>query len=155
MKIFITYISVILACLIIETSYAADQSGIGAGIIVGEPTGLSLKYNKFAGGIAWSIDDYLHIHFDYWFYNADLVKRLNWFIGGGLKFKIFDDHDNGRDHDNDSDDNSTGVGLRIPVGIQYFIIPEFEVFAEIVPGIYLVPDTDFDMDAGIGARYYF
>jgi len=153
MKRFTVLLFVISVILSGMQASAAEHSGFGAGIIIGDPTGISLKYDKFAAGIAWSLDDYFHIHCDYWFYQADLVKQLNWFVGGGVKFKAFDDHDNSRNHD--SDDHSFGVGVRVPVGLQYFIVPRVEVFGEIVPGIYLFPDTDFDLDGGIGARYYF
>jgi hypothetical protein len=30
-----------------------------------------------------------------------------------------------------------------------------EIFLEIVPGLDLIPGTDFDLDGAIGARYYF
>lgn len=153
MKHLVVFLFVIFISLArIEVS-AAEQSGFGAGIIIGEPTGISLKYNNFAAGIAWSIDDYFHVHCDYWFHQAGLVKQLDWFIGGGVKIKAFDDHDEGRNHDDDH--HSTAIGVRVPVGLQYFVVPKVEIFGEIVPGIYLFPDTDFDMDGGIGARYYF
>lgn len=152
MKQFIAFLSVVFICFTGINASAAEQSGLGAGIIIGEPTGISLKYNNFAAGIAWSVDDYFHIHCDYWFYQAGLVRQLDWYIGGGVKFRALDDHDEGGNHDDDR--HSQAAGVRIPLGLRYFVVPKVELFGEIVPGIYLFPDTDFDMDGGIGVRYY-
>jgi hypothetical protein len=49
-----------------------------------------------------------------------------------------------------------GLGIRIPVGLAYlFESAPFDIFVEIVPGLDLLPGTDFGIDGAIGARYYF
>lgn len=58
-------------------------------------------------------------------------------------------------HRGKNDDSRVGIGIRVPFGLQYFINNNIEVFGEVVPGISLIPSTEFDVDAGIGARYYF
>ncbi len=47
-------------------------------------------------------------------------------------------------------------GVRIPVGLKYYLAKQsIDLFVEIVPVLDIVPDTDFDVDAAIGARFYF
>jgi len=54
-------------------------------------------------------------------------------------------------------DNADDVlGVRIPVGLAYeFANHPFDIFVEIVPILDITPDTDFDFEGAIGARYYF
>ena len=48
------------------------------------------------------------------------------------------------------------LGVRFPVGIAYlFDGAPVDVFLEVVPTLNLIPDTDVDLDAAIGARYWF
>lgn len=143
---------------------AAPRDGMGLGVIVGEPTGLSLK--KWIGdsraldaGIAWSFseNDSLHLHADYFFHRFDLISdpevrgQLPLYIGIGVRVKLKEEN-NGRGR-NDSDDL---VGVRIPLGVSHlFANAPFDLFAEIVPAMDVVPDTDLDLNAAIGARFYF
>jgi len=138
----------------ITSIQAQGKTDFGLGVILGEPTGISLKYKNFpVVGIAWSVNNHFHLHCDYWIYNATLAQPVNWFIGAGLKLRIMDEHS--RDDNNHHDDTTAGFGIRIPVGLQFFVIPRVELFAELAPGISLYPATEFDIDGGIGARYYF
>ncbi len=129
------------------------NAATGLGIILGEPTGISFRYNNFPIiGIGWSFSGSgsFHLHCDYWIKNPPLKHSFSWYIGVGGKLffgKYKDDKDN--------NDNKTGLTLRVPVGLQYFIDEQFELFGEIVPGMKIVPATDFDLDAGIGIRFYF
>lgn len=132
---------------------AQQPEGPGFGIIVGEPTGISIKYKNFPVlGFAWSIDNHFHMHCDYWAHLAPIDKSLSWYAGAGGKFRVFnnDSRDRGK-----KDNSRVGIGIRVPFGLQYLINSNIELFAEVVPGISLIPSTDFDLDAGIGARYYF
>jgi hypothetical protein len=144
-------------------AYAQNREGTGLGIMVGEPTGVSFKTwidqdRAIDAGIAWSFsgDDSLHLHADYLlhhfgvFKNHKLPGQLPLYYGLGGRIKLEDD-DNGR-----GDDEDTLVGLRLPVGIAYlFAEAPFDLFAEIVPVLDLVPDTDLDLNAAVGVRYYF
>lgn len=140
----------IIFLLSLQNSVQAKQK-FGAGIIIGEPTGISLKYLDFATGIAWSVQNHFHIHLDYWIYNGNLKKPVNWYIGAGVKFRYMTKESK----DRGEKDDAFGLGFRVPVGLQWFVIPKVELFAELAPGISLLPGTDFDIDGGIGARYYF
>ncbi|MBN1897938.1 MAG: DUF3996 domain-containing protein [Spirochaetes bacterium] len=127
------------------TTAQASNSGTGIGIIIGEPTGLSLKFGNFPVlGIAWSFDEYIHLHCDYWLKNAYLGGPFDWFIGVGGKLLIYES----------GKDDNIGLGLRIPIGLQLFVVDNLEIFGEVAPGILLIPNTDFDIDAGIGLRFY-
>ena len=124
----------------------------GLGIILGEPTGLSLKawqsdYIAYDAAFAWSFGDNgnVHIHVDYLLHNYHIIRTANAYtpiyygIGGRIQTK-----------------NETALGVRIPLGINFRSrrIP-IDIFVEIVPALNIIPKTEFDLEGGIGVRYYF
>ena len=133
---------------------SAETSAFGIGIIVGEPTGVGIKThlnsgNALAFGLAWSLDEdnELHVHGDYLYHRYDLIEvdegEMPLYFGIGGRIKINDP----------GDDN---VGVRFPVGLAYiFEDAPFDIFLEIVPILDLAPDTDFDLNGAIGARFWF
>ncbi len=143
---------------------ARGENGLGVGVIVGEPTGVSIK--KWIGetraidaAAAWSFSENgsFQFHADYLFHNFSLLRqnefsgRLPVYYGIGGRIKIRDANDG-----NDRNDNDALVGIRIPVGISYlFAEAPVDLFVEIVPIFDVVPDTDLDINAAIGVRYYF
>ncbi len=140
---------------ITKISFASNnsKSGIAIGIIVGEPTGITFKYNNFPIlGIAWSFENHFQINCDYWLKEFQFLGPFNWFIGIGGKFLVFSETSDKKEKQNSKD---YSLGFRIPIGLQHFIFGNLELFAEIVPGMLLIPSTDFDIDLGIGARYHF
>lgn len=130
----------------------AQSKGFGAGIIVGEPTGISLKYfmgqsNAIDAGVAWSFnkDGALHIHADYLYHDYNFFNvrtgKLPVYIGIGGRAKLA---------------SKARIGVRIPVGMAYeFQNAPFDVFLEVVPLLDLAPDTEFGFNGAIGFRYYF
>jgi hypothetical protein len=156
----------LLMCTIATLSsvYAQPAKSFGIGIIVGEPTGLSLKKwlnndRAVDAGIAWSFseNDSLHLHADYLWHRFDLISspeapgRLPVYYGLGARIKLREDN-RGRGRN----DNDALVGIRIPIGISYiFAEAPFDLFAEIVPVLDVAPRSDFDLNAAIGMRYYF
>jgi hypothetical protein len=63
------------------------------------------------------------------------------YYGGGAKFVFSDDF---------------MFGVRLPVGVLHdFKKPACDVFFEVVPVVLLTPDIKVDLDAAIGARFYF
>lgn len=139
----------------------AQDRGMGLGVILGEPTGVSLKgwitkTQAVDVGLAWSFGrhDALHVHWDYLFhaYNTFQVKegKLPIYFGIGGRFK-FDD-----DYDLNNCDNDNRVGIRIPLGIDYLFekVP-VDIFLEIVPILDLAPETELDFNAGLGSRFFF
>ena len=127
----------------------ANNSGLGVGVIIGEPTGISLKQwtgstTAFDGAIAWSFsgEEAIHLHADFLKHNSSVFgAELPVYYGLGAKLKLADD---------------AQLGIRIPVGIVYEIKSSpLDIFLEVVPGLNLIPDTDFGFDAAIGMRYFF
>lgn len=125
-----------------------------AGVIFGEPTGLSLKYwvsetMAVDGGVGWSFDDDadLHLHADVLWHNFDLFDvskgELPIYFGVGARGQFRDNHDD-------------RFGIRFPIGINYLFeeIP-LSLFLEIAPVLDLAPSTRGDFTAGIGVRYRF
>ena len=124
-------IFIILGSIILfsSLSYSQDKR-IGAGIIVGEPTGLSFKYwltekTALDAGLAWSFVDEnaFQIQADYLIHNFNLIKvskgKLPFYfgIGGRLKFS-----------------NEVILGVRVPLGLAYLFSDEpIDIFLEIVP----------------------
>lgn len=125
------------------------HSNTELGIIVGEPTGLSLKLwqsesTAINGAVAWSFgrNESVHIHADYLIHNPLQVDRgslaLYYGIGARAVFA-----------------NKTKFGARIPLGLQYNIpSSRLSVFFEVAPIFDLVPATDFSVNGGIGIRYF-
>ena len=65
-----------------------------------------------------------------------------------------DDEGSGNGSDNNEDDVTLGV--RLPVGLTYLLKDgSLEFFMELAPVVELLPDTDADVDAAFGIRFYF
>lgn len=139
----------------------SNGGNFGLGIIVGEPTGIDAKIfltkkNALEFAVAWSLNDDndLHIQGDYLWHNYRLIKldssdEMPLFFGVGLRAIMRDD----RDDRNDRDDV---VGIRFPVGLAYmFANYPFDIFAQIAPILDVAPDSDFDLEGAIGARFWF
>jgi len=133
----------------------SQTNGTGLGIIVGEPTGLTLKHwvapsNAIDAGLAWSFLDNgnFHIHADYLYYmdvfntnSASLYAG----VGGRIKLKNSDKHET---------DNR--IGARVPVGVVfYFPEPKLDLFVEVVPVLDLTPKSEISFNAAVGVRYFF
>jgi len=141
----------------------SQQYKLGIGVIAGEPTGLTAKYNIDAkmsidGGIGWNTsgDDEIHFYGTFLYHMYDLIKvpkgNLPLYFGGGFRFLNREN----KDYRNNDDDDDDKFGIRIPVGVEY----QFEnlplgAFAELAPVVNLTPDTDLDIEGGIGIRFFF
>ena len=131
-----------------------SHGDFGVGAILGEPTGVSLKgwlNDKAAvdGAVAWSFDkhDSLQLHADYLYHNFDLLPvakgslALYFGVGGRV---LFDDRKDDR------------FGIRGPIGLTYmFDKAPVDIFVEVAPIMDLAPSTKFDLNGGIGVRFYF
>ena len=130
----------------------AQDSGLGLGLIFGEPTGLSAKMwtserTAIDAAVAWSFSGagWFHLHADFLMHNYDLISvsegALPIYYGLGA-FTTFS--------------SEFGLGARVPLGIAYqFEGAPVDIFAEIAPGLSLLPDLTFYIGGVIGARYYF
>ena len=155
-RLFIAF--VMIFALISGTALAqttlAERGPFGLGAIFGLPAGISAKYfldasNAIDGAIAWNLsgDNDFHIHADYLYHNYSLITveqgELPVYFGFGGRLKIRDNKDD-------------EFGIRFPVGLAYaFADVPVDVFVEVVPILDVVRDTEFDLEGGIGARFYF
>jgi hypothetical protein len=161
-KLVFAIVTVVLLAASAGTTFAqadANSSGgkqVGLGFIVGEPTGIDFKFflnktNALQFALAWSLNDEkdLHIQGDYIWHRYDVIDldngdQMPLYFGIGGRVVLIDDP---------GDDV---VGIRFPVGLDYiFADYPFDVFVEIVPILDLAPDTDFDLEGAIGARFWF
>lgn len=139
---------------------AAASHDFGVGVILGEPTGLSVKKwlndrNAIDGAAAWSLSgrDSFQLHGDYLFHAYDVFTakgihgRLPLYYGIGGRVK-FDDQRNGS--------SDTRVGVRFPVGITYLRNDApFDLFVELVPVLDIAPSTSVRLGLSVGGRFYF
>ena len=153
-----------LLVLLCAPAQAKAKDGFGVGIIVGEPTGLSVKKwiasdRAIDAGIGWSFSENasFHLHMDYLFHRLDLLSgsgsngTMPLYFGLGARVKLKEENEGKGDNDEDP-----LVGVRIPFGVTFvFRDAPFDLFAEIVPVLDLVPDSDFRLNAAIGTRFYF
>ncbi len=145
----------LLVSVLIITSLAGGavaQGTFGLGIVVGEPTGISGKLwiserSAFDAGAAWSFSDEaaLTLQVDYLLHNFDLIDvetgqlPVYFGVGGRVKFE-----------------SESRAGVRIPFGLAYiFDGMPLDAFFEIAPILDLVPDTEFNVNAAIGIRFFF
>lgn len=141
-----------LLLLILMTGISSSYDGLGLGIIVGEPTGISMKAwtgNRTAvdGAVAWSLKngDVLHLHANYLLHNFSLIEvtegKLPFYYGIGGRILL--------EHD-------PRIGIRIPVGLSYlFEKSPLDLFIEVVPLLDLLPKTEIDFNGAVGLRYIF
>jgi hypothetical protein len=133
-----------------------DYTGkLGVGVIIGEPTGASLKYwlndtLAIDGAAGWSFhhDSDLCLHGDVLWHNFDLIPvsrgRLPVYFGVGGLARF-------RDHNRDNQ-----IGVRVPVGLSYmFDNAPVDIFVEVAPAIDLAPDVRGEITGGVGVRYWF
>lgn len=152
----------IAMAVLLASVAAAQMSGTGIGLVIGEPTGLSLKSwlsgnSAITVGAAWSFqhDGSLFLWADYTRHSFDITnsgsdRSLAFYYGLGGKASFIDNNDN------EGNDNDVVIGARIPLGL---MIPlrhhPVDFFVEIVPTLDLTPDTDFGVNGGIGAHLFF
>jgi len=144
---------------IFTAAEAHAQNNFGAGVIIGAPTGLSFKYNlnsrnAIDAALAWSGSIDFHVHGTYLWHKPKLFFLDSYAIDGfyGIGARIRE-----KEHNRFSnEDDDTSIGMRGAGGLSFqFRDPRIEIFIEAALIFDVVPDTDADLDAGIGARYYF
>lgn len=149
-------------CLIMAAGATAAREGeSGIGLTLGDPTGVSGKYwlgeeTAVDAAAAWSLDDdRFNLHADYLLHSFDRTKQEQtpWAFHYGIGARVrFPEDNNGKGND---DDDAT-IGVRVPLGLDVYPsrLP-LEFFLEIAPVMDLAPETDLDIEFGIGARFYF
>jgi hypothetical protein len=148
----------LLAALLLGALFLCDrapaaQHDRGIGPMLGEPTGATLKFwrdqdeavvfglgiNPFADfSVQASADYVLHI---FEFGQQFDVPELALYTGLGGRV-------------NGPDDGNVELGLRIPVGVNWFSDERTELFAELTPVLDVAPDWEIDLNAVVGIRFY-
>lgn len=138
---------------------AERPEGLGVGVLLGAPTGLSVAYrfddprHAVAAGLAWSVSSRdVQLHLDYQLvlqrYESEEVDTVDFplYVGVGARFRAGDSPYK----------NDPNLGLRVPFGVAVHpkTLP-FEGFVEVAPIVGLFPDTTVYVDAAFGARVYF
>lgn len=141
-----------LAAGTLTTPARAQRDGFGLGLILGEPTGFAFKgwidsRSAVDGALAWSFlhSTSFHVHADYLIHTEKPTKRedmpVYYGIGGRIKA-------GGRGGDR--------IGIRVVGGLAYYIPDSpIDIFVELAPILDFAPSTDFQVNGGIGARYFF
>jgi hypothetical protein len=140
----------------------AEKGVLGAGLIVGEPTGVTGKYyladdravDLAVGGAV--LGRGIQVHGDFlwhpWLLDQQPSFALPLYLGLGAR--ILNHNAGGGD-----DEDHVRIGLRAPVGILFdFTRVPLDVFGEVAGVLDYRTEGDaigVDLNAGIGARYYF
>ena len=156
-------------------SEGESESGFSLGLILGDPTGLTLRaaiternaiqahfgFSPFPGAGVVAMVDWTYDAWD--FLPDNPTAGLIFFFGFGAKLEWFTGWYyvyGPRWHDVPLDRSHFGLGLRGLVGLRVpFRTAPFDLFFEIAPAgvTFVVPDTGvyYDIDAAIGFRYRF
>jgi len=151
----IVTVVLILALALVASAQVRD---FGLGLIVGEPTGLSAKWNfspphaldfhlawSFNGGIAAGADWLIHMGW--------LPVPWRPYLGVGGRMAV---HEAGKDDHGELVEGEVHVSGRGLIGIEYlFLEGHLGVSAEIGLGLDFVPAVGFDISGGLALRYYF
>ncbi len=142
----------LFAIFMIPAQLSAQDSGIGLGIILGEPTGISIKSwvgrrEAFDVAVAWSFEGEgaIHIHADYLMHNFSLfhIQKGNLVFSYGIGARV-------------KTEDKTQIGVRFPFGLSYLFEKDpLEIFFELGPIMNLSPKTRFRMTTCVGIRYFF
>jgi len=136
----------------------AQPRNLGIGLIIGEPTGLSLKLwrsptKAIAMGLGWSVFDNqndpqttrIHLHMDFLRHSYNRIssqERLPVYYGIGGRFI-------------GGSETQSSLALRGVLGIAWEpASTPLDLFLEIAPSLQVVPSSHFNLDAALGIRYF-
>jgi hypothetical protein len=146
--------TLVAASLLADPPVARAEGGpLGVGLIVGDPTGLSVEYKlgrntaiDGAVGLDELDHDSIYLHAEFLFILPDLLRggpvALAPYLGvGAFVVDLKDD---------------LGLGARAPFGLSLdFRRAPVQIFLELAAFVLLVPDTHSDIGVALGFRYYF
>jgi hypothetical protein len=144
----------ILILTLATSSFADEREKFGVGVLAGIPTGITGKFmiddvNAIDLGAGWrtSGDNELYLYGDYLMHLYDLIPvtkgKLPLYFGAGFRYI-------------DRENRDDKFGARIPVGLEYlFEGVSLAAFFELVPVLNLSPDTEFELEGGVGIRFFF
>jgi len=145
---------ILLLLLTFSITLFSQEYGIGAGIMLGEPTGLSGKYwldettaadFGIAAGLFGESSGFT-IHADYLYHNKNLINwtyKLPIYYGFGVRMRF-------------PVGNKFYLGVRGVFGVMLYLKKyPMDVFFEVAPSFRLLPTTGLNLDLAVGCRYYF
>ncbi len=137
----------------------AAQADNAVGVVLGDPTGLSGRFSldgthSLEGAFAYSTGSRsgVHLHATYLrdkarTFSIENSGPIEMYYGIGARLIAID---------SGKHDGKVALGPRVPLGLLYNINnPNLEIFGELSLALDIVPETDVDLDAGIGVRYRF
>jgi len=149
----------IVLCIFLIAFSSTARDELQFGVILGAPTGLSAKLHlgnnrSIDAALAYSLSHDLSLvfHSDYLIENAyafhiNAPEPLELYFGIGARLANIKKGKN---------ENDLALGPRVPLGVSYTINnPNLIFFGELALILNIVPETNVDLDAGIGARYRF
>ncbi|MCF7802435.1 MAG: hypothetical protein K9N34_10520 [Candidatus Marinimicrobia bacterium] len=155
----LNYLLMALFLLIGVSESSAQQRKIGVGLIIGEPTGISLNLwrtpvKAIAFGLGWSAFQHqtdtqttrIHLHMDFLRHSFNTIRtqeQISVYYGVGGRFV-------------GGTGISSSLAVRGVLGIDW--LPQWtplDLFVEVAPSLDVVPATNFNLDAALGIRYYF
>ncbi|TVQ22097.1 MAG: hypothetical protein EA383_15980 [Spirochaetaceae bacterium] len=139
-----------------------DVDSVSIGVIVGEPTGLSIKLwlsdvSAIDIALAWSFTDNgaFYANADYLTHFFDVFTtapdRLPVYVGVGGSLRVQSQAPGQGDPD-----SRLRAAVRVPVGISFLPVElPLDLFFELAPHLRIFPETTFGVAGGIGVRYRF
>ena len=133
----------------VSPARAQKAGDAGAGLIVGNPTGVTGKLwltNSSALDAGLGFSTRFAVYGDYLWHSWMVLPqpkegRLPVYFGLGLQARTFHDAE---------------LGVRVVAGAAYWLPKNpVELFVEFVPVFRLTPGASLGLDAGLGLRYYF
>ena len=146
------FLLIALSILAISALPGHAQRNFGLGFIAGEPTGLSGKLwlgkeNALDMSLGFSVrEDWINGGVDYVWHNYNLIPvprgQFPIYYGMGVLLALGNDY--------------VALGPRGVFGLEY-LFPDapLDLFVEIGPGAWIIPDTHLNLSGGLGMRYFF
>lgn len=148
-------LAALFVILFSDIAQAQRPGGVGIGVQLGDPSGLSL--NLPTGGrasidllAAWDLDDFFFIN-GHALFMQPLGSAPNFgvFYGPGLFIGVRD-----RNRGRWDFDDKVYAGASGTIGLNYFI-DQFEIYLRATLRLQLIDRTDGSAGGGLGLRYYF
>jgi hypothetical protein len=152
-------ISVVALTGVLTAQLEARNGSTAIGLMLGDPTGFSWKLgldngNAVAGVIGFSPNDRFRVHADYLWHSFPFKDRnvaFTYGLGGAVGFGSPNHASAGKALY--SSDESPGFGIRIPLGLVFYIPRSpVELVVETAPLMVFAPTSGIGLDFGIGAR---
>ena len=149
-----------------NTFAAEDTAGrFGIGAVLGEPTALTVEAElqprqSIDGAFGYTWGHSILLYTDYLFHfpgtfssDSEFINQLSPYVGIGPELRFYSAGHHAIISNNDA---GTVFSARVPLGLGWNI-PKSSVklYVEIAPVLDLAPGLDANLEAGIGARFYF